>query len=266
MLVTNGIAQSLNTIAVKILADITPEASFHFAKEQLGLESLVEHEEINGRDFTDMDLAPLGMGQFTRGVTVREMATAYATFPNGGVYRKARTYTRVEDAEGNVIIDNTQDSHEAMDAHAAWYMVYMLEYACTNGTGADARFGGVRVAGKTGTTTSNRDRWFSGFTPRYTASVWCGYDKPEEIKLVVNRNPSVTMWKAVMSRLVEGMSEEEIGDFNRPTDESFVSVDVCSQTGLLAGSKCSPRSIKLFASDVPQETCEAHLEFEFTMC
>ncbi len=266
MLVNNGVAQSLNTIAVKVLSDVTPEASYEFATEKLGLTSLVEYEEQNGIGYSDINLAPLGMGQLTHGLTVREMATAYATFPNGGVYRKARTYTRVEDAEGNVIIDNTQESHEAMDAHAAWYMVYMLEYACNNGTGADARFGGVRVAGKTGTTTSNRDRWFSGFTPRYTASVWCGYDKPEEIKLVVNRNPSVTMWKAVMSRLVEGMSEEEIGDFNRPTDESFVSVDVCSQTGLLAGSKCSPRSIKLFASDVPQETCEAHLEFEFTMC
>lgn len=266
MLVNNGVAQSLNTIAVKVLADVTPEASYQFATEKLGLTSLVESEEKNGKSYTDIDLAPLGMGQLTHGVTIREMATAYATFPNSGVYRKARTYTRVEDAEGNVIIDNTQVTHEAMNAHAAWYMVYMLRYACQYGTGTNAQFGGVPVAGKTGTTSSNRDRWFSGFTPKYTASVWCGYDNPEEIRLVVNLNPAVIMWKSVMTKLMDGMSKEEIGDFVQPDDERFVTVQVCSQTGLLAGSMCTPKSISLFASDVPEDTCEAHLKFEFDMC
>ncbi len=266
MLVNNGVAQSLNTIAVKVLADVTPEAAFRFAKEQLGLTSLVESEEINGRNFSDMDLAPLGMGQLTHGLTVREMATAYATYPNGGVYRKARTYTRVEDAEGNLIIDNTQQTHEAMNSHAAWYMVYMLRYACLYGTGTNANFNGVPVAGKTGTTTSNRDRWFSGFTPRYTASVWCGFDDPEEVRLVVNLNPSVIMWKSVMSKLMEGMSQEEIGDFVQPDDERFVTVQVCSQTGLLAGPKCTGRAISLFASDVPSQTCDSHLEFAIQLC
>ncbi len=266
MLVNNGVAQSLNTIAVKVLSDVTPEESYKFATEKLGLTSLVEYEEKNGKSYTDIDLAPLGMGQLTHGLTIREMATAYATFPNQGVYRKARTYTKVEDANGNVIIDNTQETHEAMNAHAAWYMVYMLRYACQYGTGTNAQFGGVPVAGKTGTTSSNRDRWFSGFTPKYTATVWCGYDNPEEVKLVVNLNPSVIMWKNVMTKLMDGMTQEEIGDFKQPDDERFVSVQVCSQTGLLAGAKCTPRPIKLFASDVPESTCEAHLEFEFQMC
>ena len=266
MLVNNGVAQSLNTIAVKVLSDVTPEASYEFAKEKLGLTSLVEYEEINGTGYSDINLAPLGMGQLTHGLTVREMATAYATFPNQGIYRGARTYTKVEDADGNVIIDNTQETHEAMNAHAAWYMVYMLRYACQYGTGTNAQFGGVPVAGKTGTTSSNKDRWFSGFTPKYTATVWCGYDNPEEIRLVVNLNPSVIMWKSVMTKLMDGMSKEEIGDFKQPDDERFVTVQVCSQTGLLAGSKCTARSISLFASDVPEDTCEAHLEFEFQMC
>ena len=266
MLVNNGVAQSLNTIAVKVLADVTPEVSFRFAKEQLGLTSLVESEEINGKTFSDMNLAPLGMGQLTHGVTIREMATAYATFPNGGVYRKARTYTKVEDAEGNIILDNTQQTHTAMNPHAAWYMVYMLRYACLYGTGTNAQFNGVPVAGKTGTTTDNRDRWFSGFTTKYTASVWCGFDEPEEVRLVVNLNPSVILWKAVMTKLMDGLSKEEIGDFAQPQDEQFVTVQVCSQTGKLAGSMCSPRSISLFASDVPEETCNAHLEFPIRVC
>ena len=166
MLVNNGLAQSLNTIAVKVLADVTPEQSYAFAREHFGLTSLVEREEINGIGFTDVALAPLGMGQLTHGLTIREMASAYATFPNGGVYRKARSYTKVVDSEGNVILDNEQKTDVAMDAHAAWYMVYMLQYACQNGTGRPAQIEGVPVAGKTGTTSDNHDRWFSGFTPR----------------------------------------------------------------------------------------------------
>ena len=266
MLVNNGLAQSLNTIAVKVLADVTPEASYQFAKEKLGLESLVESEEINGIGFSDINLAPLGMGQLTHGLTIREMASAYATYPNGGVYRKARTYTRVEDADGNLILDNTQQTNVAMDAHAAWYMMSMLTYAVQYGTGTPARIQDVAVAGKTGTTTSNHDRWFSGFTPKYTATVWCGFDDPEEIRLVVNTNPAVVMWRAVMTSLLEDVPAEEVRKFEQPTDEPFVTVSVCSQTGLLAGEMCEARSIQLFASDVPEDTCNNHAGFDVTIC
>ncbi|MBR4194221.1 MAG: transglycosylase domain-containing protein [Oscillospiraceae bacterium] len=266
MLVINGVAQSLNTIAVKVLADVTPENSFNFARERFGLTNLVESEEINGQTFSDINLGPLSMGQLTHGVTVREMATAYASFPNNGVWRKARTYTKVEDAEGNLILDNTQQSHTALSTHANWYMLYMLRYACLYGTGTNAQFNGVPVAGKTGTSSDNRDRWFSGFTPKYTASVWCGFDDPEEIRPVVNLNPAVLMWKAVMTKVMDGMSKEEIGDFVQPDDENFVTVQVCSQTGLLAGPKCTPKAVSLFASDVPENTCDAHLSFDIQIC
>ena len=266
MLVNEGLMRSLNTIAVKVLADVTPEASYAFAKERFGLTSLVESVERNGTTYTDISLAPLGMGQLTFGVTVREMATAYASFPNNGVYRKARTYTRVEDSEGNLVLDNPQQTHTAVDPHSAWYMIYMLSNAVQGGTGTAARISGVPVAGKTGTTSSNKDRWFSGFTPRYTASVWCGYDDPEEIRLVKSTNPAVVMWRQVMVSMLEDMSAEEIGSFTRPNDEEFVTVKVCSQTGLLAGKHCTEKSIQLFKSDVPTETCDSHLEFEILLC
>ncbi len=266
MVILDGLARSLNSISIKVLADVTPEVSFQFAKEKFGLESLVESEDINGTEFTDMALAPLGMGQLTHGLTVRELATAYATFPNGGVYRKARTYTRVEDSEGNIILDNEQESHEVMDSHSAWYMISMLRYACNYGSGASARISGVPMGGKTGTTSNDRDRWFAGITPKYTATVWSGYDDPEEIRMVVSSNPSAIMWRNVMERLYEDKTEEEIGEFIQPDDERFVSVQVCSETGLLAGPKCTPRYVGLFVSDIPKDTCEAHLEFEIQLC
>lgn len=263
MLVNNGLAQSLNTIAVKVLADLTPIKSYQFAKEKLGLTSLVQSEQINGTAFSDIDLAPLGMGQLTHGLTIREMASAYATFPNQGVYRKARTYTKVVDTDGNVILDNTQKTNVAMNSHAAWYMVQMLRYAVQYGTGTPAQIPDVPVAGKTGTTSDNRDRWFSGFTPNYTATVWCGYDDPEEVRPVINRNPAVMMWRQVMTLLQQDVPAKE---YLQPDDEKYVSVNVCSQTGLLAGKHCEARTVKLFISDIPEKTCDLHRTFEIKLC
>ncbi len=263
MLVNNGLAQSLNTIAVKVLNDLTPMKSYEFATQKLGLTSLVRSEEINGTTFSDIDLAPLGMGQLTHGLTIREMASAYATFPNGGQYRKGRTYTKVVDSDGNVVLDNTIPPVEAMNPRAAWYMTYMLQYAVQYGTGTPAQISGVPVAGKTGTTSDNRDRWFSGFTPRYTATVWCGYDEPEEIRLVVNRNPAVVMWRQVMTKLMDGL---EPGEFKMPEGESFETVSVCTQTGLRAGPLCQAASVRLFAGDIPEKTCNNHKGYKIPMC
>ena len=266
MIVNQGLIESLNTISVKVLADVTPEKSFEFVKDHFMFTSLVESEEINGQMFTDKSLAPLALGQLTHGITVREMASAYASYPNHGVYRQGRTYTKVLDSEGRVVLDNTQKSNVAMNSHAAWYMVYMLQNACLNGTGTPAQVPGVPCAGKTGTTSLNRDRWFCGFTPRYTACVWCGFDDPEEIRPVVNLNPSSLIWKRVMTSLLEGMSPEEIGTFEMPEDDSFISCRVCSQTGLLAGPMCSGKSVQLFASDVPTVSCTNHAGFEIQLC
>lgn len=253
MLANTGLCKSLNTIAVKVLNDLTPRASFRFAKEQMGLYNLVESEVINGQRFTDMDLAPLGMGALTHGVTVREMANAYATFPNQGVFRKARTYSKVLDSEGKVILGDEQESHVAMSEHAAYYMTYMLQNAVLTGTGTLAQMPNTPVAGKTGTTSSNHDRWFAGFTPYYTAVVWCGYDDPEEIKLVVNKNPALLLWKSVMTKLMEG---KEYREFTAPTDEAMTTVSICTHSGLRAGDNCTAATIRLFVSDVPKDICK----------
>ena len=94
------------------------------------------------------------------------MAAAYASFADEGVYRTARTYTKVTDASGkNIILDNTQNSYPAMKDMTAWYITDMLENTVNYGTGYGAKLENMTVAGKTGTTTSDFDRWFAGYTP-----------------------------------------------------------------------------------------------------
>lgn len=267
MTVNHGVCSSLNTISVKVLKDLGVENSFEYATEHFGLSTLVTSITINGKDFTDKALAPLSMGALTYGVTVREMAQAYATFPNQGVFRQARTYTRVEDSSGKTVLDNQQQTRQAISSKAAWYMQNVLNNAVLSGTGWAAYMDGYSVCGKTGTTSDDFDRWFCGFTPYYTASVWCGFDENEEINLVGDStNPSVRLWKMVMTELHKG---KESKYFPIPNDTT--SVSVCVDSGGLATDVCKEvyiskdktasrvETVLIFAEDAKNLTsCDYH--------
>lgn len=264
--VNEAVCQSLNTIPVKLVAQMTPEYSFSFARDKMGLSTLVsEYTTTGGEVLSDINLAPLAMGGLTRGVTVRSMAAAYETFANEGVYRSARTYTVVKDSEGRVVLDNTQESHVAMNDMTAWYVTNMLQETVEHGTGVAAQLDNMTVAGKTGTTTSDYDRWFAGYTPYYTGVVWCGYDDPEEIVLTDSTvNPAVVMWQKVMSIVHKDLRNKE---FPRPTN--VVECTVCKDSGMLVSEACmhDPRGsrterVLLSIYDVPTEYCTIHKDVE----
>ena len=266
MNINEAVGLSINTIPVKLVAQMTPEYSFEFAKEKMGLSTLVSsYVNAAGDTFSDVDLAPLAMGGLTKGVTVKAMAQAYATFANEGVYREARTYTKVVDSDGKVVLDNTQQSHVAMKDMTAWYITYMLENTVESGTGTAAQIANMTVAGKTGTTTSDFDRWFAGYTPYYTGVVWCGYDDPEEVVLTdSSTNPAIVLWQKVMEQVHDGLPNKE---FNKPTN--VVECTVCRDSGLLMTDACreDPRgsravTVELSLYDVPTQNCDVHKEVE----
>ena len=266
MNINEAVGLSINTIPVKLVAQMTPEYSFEFAKEKMGLSTLVSsYVNAAGDTFSDVDLAPLAMGGLTRGVTVKAMAQAYATFANEGVYREARTYTKVVDSDGKVVLDNTQQSHVAMKDMTAWYITYMLENTVESGTGTAAQIANMTVAGKTGTTTSDFDRWFAGYTPYYTGVVWCGYDDPEEVVLTdSSTNPAIVLWQKVMEQVHDGLANKE---FNKPTN--VIECTVCRDSGLLMTDACreDPRgsravTVELSLYDVPTQNCDVHKEVE----
>ena len=266
MNINEAVGLSINTIPVKLVAQMTPEYSFEFAKEKMGLSTLVSsYVNAAGDTFSDVDLAPLAMGGLTKGVTVKAMAQAYATFANEGVYREARTYTKVVDSDGKVVLDNTQQSHVAMKDMTAWYITYMLENTVESGTGTAAQIANMTVAGKTGTTTSDFDRWFAVYTPYYTGVVWCGYDDPEEVVLTdSSTNPAIVLWQKVMEQVHDGLANKE---FNKPTN--VVECTVCRDSGLLMTDACreDPRgsravTVELSLYDVPTQNCDVHKEVE----
>jgi penicillin-binding protein 1A len=153
--VRTALRRSINTVAAQILDLLTPAVSFDFMINKLHFTTLVPEDE---------DYAPLALGQLTYGATVREMATAYCIFPNEGVYTSSRTYTRITDADGNLIFDNEPETNIAISDVTAYWITDMLQEAATSGTGYEAKLSGMPTAGKTGTTTENKDRWFIGYT------------------------------------------------------------------------------------------------------
>jgi len=206
--VRTALRNSVNTVAAMVLDQLTPSRSFSFMKDVLGF------------DLTpaDEDYAPLAAGQLTFGATLREMASAFTMFPNSGAKVELRTYSFVYDYEGEVLLDNsTPRGVTAINEVTAYWMTDMLIDAVVAGTGGSANLGtGMPTAGKTGTSSDSKDRWFIGFTPYYLAAVWTGFDTPVEMKS--SGNPAAQIWKMIMEPIHENL---EMRSFTRPQDVSL---------------------------------------------
>lgn len=245
MTLQDAIRNSSNPTAVRTAIKLTLPASYAFMTENLGFTTLTND---------DMTAAgALALGGLSKGVTTREMAAAYASFANGGVYTTPKTYTEVRDHNGNVILENKSESHVAMKESTAYAMNELLKNVVRNGTGTGANFSGMTIAGKTGSTNSNNDRYFVGYTPYYTAAVWVGYDTPTRI--VASGNPAATLWKTFMSKVHAGLPNK---DFDVSSD-GMVSVTVCTQTGLLASAGCPSQTVKVASGSAPTLSCDGHI-------
>ncbi len=253
--VSYGVQQSLNTIAARTLQKVSYARSFEFMENNLGFDL----------DPADIDMGPLAMGGLTYGVTTVEMAAAYSAFANQGIYTKPRLVTRIwNNDRTEVVVDNDSGvrSWPAMKETTAWLVNRMLRNVVTNGTGTRALFDGMSIAGKTGTTNNNFDRYFVGYTPYYSAAVWIGYRDKDE-KITAKGNPAAVIWKQVMEPLHEGLEDRSFPD--RP--EGIARVEVCADCGLKPSALCSQDyrggrviTVEVQASAVPRETCVCHTE------
>ena len=192
------------------------------------------------------------------------MSAAYATFANDGIYREPRLYTKVYNSNGDLILDNVQEERQVLSSKTVNYINYCLYNAANHGTGGAAIFGGQSIAGKTGTTSSNRDRWFCGYTSHYTAAVWCGYNIPEQIH--VNGNPAAQLWRKVMQPVHAGLGNEAL--FNTGVMQN---VNICLDSGLRASDACYSDargiervvSVMCYPEDVPDGVCTKHVSVHY---
>ena len=245
-----GIKRSINVVAVKLSDEITQELGYEYC-QKFGISTLVKNKTINGKVFDDSTSQTLALGGITEGVYNYEMCAAYATIANGGEYNKPTLYSKVVDHDGNVLLDGTGESHTVIKDSTAYLLTNAMEDAVNSGTGTACQLPNMPVAGKTGTTTSNKDLWFCGFTPYYTCAVWGGYDDNKECDY--DTSFRFRLWKGIMSRIHENLEEK---DFKVPS--SVERKSICTITGKLAGSGC-PSITEYFAKDtLPAETCSGH--------
>lgn len=214
--IQKGIANSLNTISARTLDMIGVDYAYDYITNRFHISSL---------SAADCDYAPLATGSLTEGVSVLEMTAAYAAFGNGGAYYQPYCYYKIEDSQGNVLIetDAASTQEQALTESTGWLMNKILQTVMTSGTGRSYKISGVECFGKTGTTTDSKDRWFVGGTPEYVAAVWYGYDMPKEIVYRLSSNPAGTIWETVMNEIydVKGKNVTEFPEYDGIVQKSY---------------------------------------------
>lgn len=246
--IRTAITNSINVVTVETIGDIGTGLGFQYAKD-LGITTLTDGDNNQS----------LALGGITNGVTNLDLTAAYATIANGGEYNTPIFYTTVVDHQGNIILDNRENtSRRVLKDTTAWLLTSAMKDVMTSGTGKVANFSGMAVAGKSGTTTKNKDTLFAGYTPYYTAVIWGGYDDNTPQSYTTY---SKVIWKAVMSRIHENLSEK---DFVKP--DGIVTASVCKKSGKLAipgVCDCDPRGSMVYTEyfeegTEPTEYCDHH--------
>lgn len=252
-----AIARSTNTCAVRVVQEYGTSRSYDFMTNKLGFTTLTSQDA--------QQVGNMGLGGLDRGVTTEEMAAAFAAFANEGIYTAPRTFIRVEDADGNVILENEAKASVAMKDTTAALMNSLLQEVVNGGTGYEGRISGMHVAGKTGTTNNDQDRYFVGYTPYYSCAVWVGYVHNQRI--IASGNLAASMWQKVMSRIHADLADK---DFFSCSGLTYVKV--CADSGLLATDNCAEdcRGSRVYsalvaADNAPSAYCNMHTSPIYTV-
>ncbi|WP_240375550.1 transglycosylase domain-containing protein [Bacillus piscicola] len=249
-----ALVRSLNIPAVKALQETGRDRAGDFARG-LGLPIEEVYEAY-------------ALGGLTNGVASLDMAGAFAAFGNGGTYNKPYTVRKVEFPDGRVM-DFEPKSHKAMEDYTAYMITDMLKDVVTDprGTGRAVNIPGLPLAGKTGTTNfteeehrkfnippgGDPDVWFTGYTPKYTASVWSGFSGDRGKNYLINNQSNISkeVFRLIMSHVSEGV---DTPDFVKP--DSVVEIALERGTGKRASSYTPASEIirELFVKGTGPET------------
>ncbi len=241
-----ALERSINTIPVYLVNKLTPQVSYDFLTQKLGITTLNEY---------DKDLSPLGMGGTNGGITTIESAAAYQIFGNGGLYHEPTLYYAVYDQHNDAVLSNEKvESVVAISEDTATVMNKLLQNVVygSNGTGKGAAgyIKDMKIYAKTGTSNNSNDLWFVGGSPYYVASCWCGYDTQQTIS---DSAIALKMWGAVMSKIHTGLEAKSFGESSYALDRYY-----CTETGLLATDACTNKSIGWYKKNNVPSVCTTH--------
>ena len=200
-----ALERSMNIPAVLVAQKVGTDSILRNAK-LLGITTLVE-----SGPYADTNLA-MALGGLTKGVTPLDMATAFGTIANNGVYTQPFAIIKVLDRNGKIIYEHKNYSKQVVKATAAYQTTDMLKGVLIRGTAGGAGVGRP-AAGKTGTTDDWKDAWFVGYTPNLSCAVWVGDDRSRSMGVMTGSMAPLNIWQAFMSKAVTRIP---YADFARP--------------------------------------------------
>lgn len=247
--VREGIRDSMNVLAVKTLYDIGEDLSIQY---------------LQNFGFTTIDPVmdagvATALGGITNGITNKEITAAYGSIANKGVYNEPVLYTKIVSMDGTVLLDNTPETHTVLKESTASLLTSAMLDVVNGGTGSAAALWTTQVAGKTGTTSDDKDLWFCGFVPNgYAASIWTGYD--ENVSITWGGVYHEYLWATIMSQVLAA-KEREGGWFEMTG--GIVQATICKKSGKIPNGSCGGDAgcviTEYFAEGtVPSAACDVH--------
>ena len=263
--VKDALRLSKNTVAMRLCKSYGAGRVFNGLKTRFGFEYLVDGEVRDGKKYTDKALSPMALGQLTDGVTLKELTSAFSSFPRDGIYRKARAYSRVIDPDGNEVLSDENEDVRVFSKETARIMTDMLSGVVESGTAKQVTLKEyVDCAGKTGTSSGNKDKLFVGYTPYLTAGIWSGYDLQDRGVYSLSKN-HLEIWDEVMLMLHSGVLTNEYEKRTFSTD-GLIYGEFCKDSGEILSEACEfdPRGDRsdhgYFTPDsLPSRDCTRHV-------
>lgn len=194
----HAVEESINTVAWNLFGQLTPAVGISYLEQ-------MNFSKLSGED-TRLSSA---LGGFEKGVSPVEMASAYAALENDGKFRQPTCIVKITDTDGKNIYQSKEEEIPVYKENASRMMTDILTGVLTRGTAAGLALDSTASAGKTGTTNSNKDGWFVGYTKYYTTAVWVGYDMPKELPGLTGAGYPAAIWNDYMTQLHTNLPNAE---------------------------------------------------------
>ena len=258
--VKDALRNSKNTIAVRLCNLRTPKKIFNSLKSDFNFDTLIEREG----NLTDIATAPMALGQLGRGVSLRRITEGYSALSGDGVWRESNSYICLLDHNGRVIIEKEQEERRVFKSSTARIMNQLLMTVTEDGTAGKITLKEkINTAGKTGTSGGSKDKNFIGYTPYYTAGIWCGYDSSDKAVTGLSKS-HLEIWDEVMTDIHSDIIERE--DIKEFSTDGLYKLPYCMDSGKLYSGNCifDPRGIRqeygYFTEDnAPTGSCDRHI-------
>lgn len=206
-----AVEQSLNTVAWKLFEEITPTRGIEFLKK-------MNFAKISKNDY----YLPTSLGGMTYGTNTLEMASAYATLANDGIFRNPSCIKSIKNAEDEYVYKYNPEKISVYSKNSSRMMTDVLKGVLKTGTAYNFGLSNMDSAGKTGTTNNNRDLWMCGYTPYYSTAIWMGYDTPNNLEYAANHRTNVKIWYDFMQSIHKNLEKREFIPYEKANDEVVI--------------------------------------------